>query len=196
MGGSERHRTQMRAFQQALEDCILSDLGYSSPKFTWQNCQEGDCFVKERLDRGVANNAWRGLFPDAEIIVTSTIFSDHAPIFLTLTRGRGVQRRSRGFRFESSWAMEKNYQNLVAGIWNRARAHGNKWDSLHSKLHACVQGLITWQRETKEDVQLLILEKKNHLLAMQNQDDAIGDEIQPLRDELQVLLRQEELWWR
>jgi hypothetical protein len=112
MGGSERHRTQMRAFQQALEDCSLSDLGYSSPKFTWQNCQEGDCFVKERLDRGVANNAWRSLFPDAEIIVTSTIFSDHAPIFLTLTRGRGVQRRSRGFRFQSSWAMEKKLPKL------------------------------------------------------------------------------------
>jgi exonuclease III len=165
-GGSERHRTQMRAFQQALEECSLSDLGYSGPKYTWQNYQEGDCLVKERLDRGVANNAWRRLFPDAEIVVTSAIFSDHAPIFLTLTRGRGVRRRSTGFRFESSWAMEKNYQDLVVGVWNKVKAHGNKWDTLHSKLLACVQGIITWRRETKEDLQLRLIEKKNQLLAI------------------------------
>jgi exonuclease III len=37
-GARGRARSQMTAFQNALENCGLADLGFSGPKFTWTNC--------------------------------------------------------------------------------------------------------------------------------------------------------------
>jgi hypothetical protein len=52
-GGSEKkNRSQMRDFLQALEECELTDLGFSRPKYTWNNCMEDLTFIKERLDKG------------------------------------------------------------------------------------------------------------------------------------------------
>ena len=83
-GGSLRIRSQMRGFQQALEQCELTELNSFGPKFTWSNCREGMDFIKEKLDRGVANQEWRDLFPNAEIKVEFSMGSDHLPIFLLL----------------------------------------------------------------------------------------------------------------
>jgi hypothetical protein len=46
----------MEDFQRILEDCLLSDLGFSRPKFTWSNERDDEAFTQERLDRVVANS--------------------------------------------------------------------------------------------------------------------------------------------
>jgi hypothetical protein len=48
----------MKAFRDVLQDCSLSDLGFQGSLFTWTNGREGDDFIKERLDRAVANHEW------------------------------------------------------------------------------------------------------------------------------------------
>jgi endonuclease/exonuclease/phosphatase family metal-dependent hydrolase len=88
-GGRTRSNSQMGAFRQALDDCGLTDLGYRGPKFTWCNFQTEENFIKERLDRGVANLAWRNLFPEAEIQVEVTTWSDHTCLLLSLAAARG-----------------------------------------------------------------------------------------------------------
>jgi hypothetical protein len=74
----------MRDFQQTIEECDLTDLGFSGPKYTWSNCREDLGFIKERLDRGFANQEWRDLFPEAVIVVELALGSDHLPVFLRL----------------------------------------------------------------------------------------------------------------
>lgn len=106
VGGLTRQQNQMRAFQQTLEFCGLTDLGFVGPKFTWSNCQEGDAFIKERLDRRVANFAWKNFFPEAEIAVEATICSDHLPLYLHLTKPHKHNHRKPRFFYEASWGME------------------------------------------------------------------------------------------
>ena len=89
----------MQAFQHTLETCKLTDLGFRGPKYTWSNCQEGDALVKEWLDRGVANAAWRILFPKIEVIISSTTYSNHAPLFVALMKYHGLKRRTPRFFF-------------------------------------------------------------------------------------------------
>jgi hypothetical protein len=60
-GWTGQPNSQMTAFRQALESCDLFDLGYRGPKFTWCSFWNDGDFIKERLDRGVANSEWRGL---------------------------------------------------------------------------------------------------------------------------------------
>jgi hypothetical protein len=68
-GGETKSSSQKGNFKSALEDCELTDLGFKGPKYTWANCCEGLEFIKERLDRGVANPGCRDIFPEAEIFV-------------------------------------------------------------------------------------------------------------------------------
>ena len=84
LGGNLRQKSLMQAFQHTLEACELTDLGFNGPKYTWSNGQEGGTLVRERLDRGVVNFAWRNLFPEAELTIHATTCSDHTPIFFCL----------------------------------------------------------------------------------------------------------------
>lgn len=84
MGGNTWQRNLIHGFQQALEDGALTDLGFYGPKFTWSNCQEGDTLIRELLDRGATNHAWRTIFPDVEVEVCAAISPDHAPLVLWL----------------------------------------------------------------------------------------------------------------
>jgi hypothetical protein len=59
----------MEAFQKTLEECRLTDLGFYGPKYTWRNCREGEDFIKERLDRGMTNQAWRDIFPSQKLML-------------------------------------------------------------------------------------------------------------------------------
>jgi hypothetical protein len=40
----------------ALINCHLSDLGFTGSKFTWTNCRQDGSFIKEQLDRAIANS--------------------------------------------------------------------------------------------------------------------------------------------
>jgi hypothetical protein len=72
----------MRNFQEVLTICELSDLGFHGPKYTWSNYQEGPNLIKERLDIGVANSAWCGLFPAANVWVDFSWNFDHTLLIL------------------------------------------------------------------------------------------------------------------
>jgi hypothetical protein len=105
-GGRGRPTQQMKEFQKALEHCELSNLGYRGPKFTWSNCREGDEFIKEHLDRGIANLGWCEVYPDVEIVVEASSTSDHVVLKAWLN---GKQRRSSRqsiFQYEAQWALE------------------------------------------------------------------------------------------
>ena len=52
-------------------------------------------FIKERLDRVVANRDWCARFEDVEVSIGAAICSDHTPIFLNLGGSAGRQRRRR-----------------------------------------------------------------------------------------------------
>ncbi|XP_073357687.1 uncharacterized protein [Aegilops tauschii subsp. strangulata] len=52
-GGAPRNQSCLQAFQDALTDCSLEDLGFNGDKFTW--FRGG---LRERLDRAVSNEDW------------------------------------------------------------------------------------------------------------------------------------------
>ncbi len=87
---SIRPRSQMQAFQSALGDCNLADLGFRGPKFTWWNGRQGEDFTRERLDRAVANPEWNQLFNAAEVEVLANSVSDHHPLLITASHSEDI----------------------------------------------------------------------------------------------------------
>ena len=60
----------------------LIDLQFSGNPYTWSNKREGLANIKERLDRGFANERWRFIFPRATVKHVPASSSDHSPIVL------------------------------------------------------------------------------------------------------------------
>lgn len=138
-GGSGRQRSLMEAFQQALEVCELSDLGYRGPKYTWSNYREGGDFMKERLDRAVANRGWCDIFHDAELVIGAVVWSDHFPLFLTFHNSGGRHKGRHTFKYEAGWELDGTCRTLIQKTW-KARPYTqpgpivNPWAVLQSNM--------------------------------------------------------------
>lgn len=56
-GAGTRNQSGMRAFQNIVSSCDLTDLPSHGPKFTWANKQSENLIAKN-LDRVLINGAW------------------------------------------------------------------------------------------------------------------------------------------
>jgi hypothetical protein len=197
LGGNLRQQSLMQAFQHTLDACELTDFGFLGPKYTWSNCQEGSALIREKLERGVANIAWRSIYPDAEVAVQATTASNHAPILVSLLRQYGHQRRKPHFFYEAFWAGERGYSEVINDAWKTDHRGGTKWERLGLKLEACVSGLTGWRKNWKGNGQASISKLQKTLLNLQTrEDDGAEKNIKKAQDELRLLLNQEDIWWR
>jgi hypothetical protein len=116
-GGPARAQGCMEAFRRALEFCELEDLGYVGDPFTWRNnWHMAEGYVRERLDRAVANIEWRCMFPLYKIINGDPRNSDHRAIFAELNEQnsyRGDGGGEKCFHFEASWLQEEGCEQII-----------------------------------------------------------------------------------
>lgn len=73
----------------------LVDLGYQDNIFTWNNGGPRDAFVQEQLDRAYATSEWSALFPDAKVAIIQSTYSDHNPIFITLSQLNQIGKKKK-----------------------------------------------------------------------------------------------------
>jgi hypothetical protein len=137
-GGNPRPLSCMQAFQDALTDCELEDLGYSGNNFTWKRGR-----IRERLDRAVANGAWNIMHPGAVLQHLEYTRSDHHPILLdTDYQQTVVDHSKKSKKFEARWLHEKGFREMVEKTWSNASMMvpvGNvlaKLGHLHGAMHA------------------------------------------------------------
>lgn len=91
-GGPDRPQVCMDQFREAPEECGLSDL--SSP---WRNnSHSGEHYIRERLDRVIADGDWRMRFPSFKVTNRDPRLSDHCPVIVDTEWGleRAGSRRS------------------------------------------------------------------------------------------------------
>ncbi|KAJ1284176.1 hypothetical protein BS78_03G185100 [Paspalum vaginatum] len=81
--GQPRPQGCMERFRNALEDCGLVDFGFLGDIFTWRNHHHSaEGYIRERLDRAVANLEWRNLFPLVRVVNGDPRHSDHRPLIV------------------------------------------------------------------------------------------------------------------
>jgi hypothetical protein len=145
VGAVPRRERQMELFREALEECYLSDLGYKGPSFTWTNGQEGEGFVKARLDRAVANRGWCELYQLVDVCVLAARSLDHKPLVVQM--GGEVEERvvfSKSFKVESSWMVDTEYKQMVDEAWMSGGCGGTKLSLVQQKLANCQAELSSW----------------------------------------------------
>lgn len=131
-------RALMEGFVQTVGACGLLDLGFVGNQFTWERSRGKYNWVQEQLDRGLANQAWRDLFPAAKVKVWDVSTSDHFPLYLQLNKQVYVPRVTR-FRFENVWIREKECLNLVKHAWASTEGQG-----ILDKIQFCCFKLHEW----------------------------------------------------
>lgn len=69
-------------FKEVVANCGLRDLGFVGYDFTWEKWRGTLCWVKERLDRALVNEAWLDKSNESRLLHLATTTSDHLPILL------------------------------------------------------------------------------------------------------------------
>ncbi|KAI8019907.1 hypothetical protein LOK49_LG04G00432 [Camellia lanceoleosa] len=110
----------MEHFRNVIADTHLADLGFVGPIFTWSNNRGGNALVRERLDRGFANDAWQLLFPHAKVYPMACTTSDHLPICVDICGAKEQRQPSasgyRMYRF-GYVAWHESCEQVVADNW-------------------------------------------------------------------------------
>jgi hypothetical protein len=86
-------------FVDFVHSNALVDLGFVGNKFTWSNCRASRANIRERLDRGLANQSWVHLIPNSLVNHFLVTQSDRYPILVSTA---GCYRNiPKPFRFEA-----------------------------------------------------------------------------------------------
>ncbi|XP_028106254.1 uncharacterized protein LOC114305372 [Camellia sinensis] len=194
LGVLGRSQIQLDNFRHALEDTHLADMGFNGPLFTWSNNRVGAALVRERLDRGLANDAWQGLFPQAKVYPLACTSSDHLPLCIDLCGDKAqceIRRdKHRIYRFEAMWLRNANCEQVVTENWGPSSTTDVK--GLVSNISRVSSSLRQWDRNVFGCVKKQLTEKTNHLhrlLTRCGLSLAEAEEERTLRCEIDELFR-------
>jgi hypothetical protein len=128
-------------FVDFVHSNALVDLGFVGNKSMWSNRRPGRNNIRERLDRGLANQDWVHFYPNSLINHLLATNSDHCPILLFIA---GSYRNiPKPFRFEAFWTHDQSSHGVVAGAW-LAEVEGSLAFSLSKKWNNTKVALKHW----------------------------------------------------
>jgi hypothetical protein len=189
-GGAVRQERQMQSFRDVLESCNLHDLGYDGAKFTWTNCRYDGEFIKERLDRAVANSYWSTIFREVSVNVLAARSSNHKPIWVKYAVCGGEQAiYHRQFKFEAKWHLDKEYNTVLEEAWSHEEHGGTALQVVQGKLDHYQRVLSRWSGKKFGSSNKLLKKKTKLLEELQSHEKPeVWDEIMTLKKEIEFIL--------
>jgi hypothetical protein len=163
IGGNDREAWQMAAFQDVVDDCHLTDLGYHGLPYTWDNRQDGSRNVKVHLDHALGDNKFMERLRDTEVYHIPLTESDHCGLLVEVREkvqagGRHGRRRSKPFPYENMWKSHGEYKEFVNRAWDLGPGSFNL-SAVSSAILSLQSSLKSWDREVfgsvKQQVRVL-----------------------------------------
>ncbi|XP_023914218.1 uncharacterized protein LOC112025766 [Quercus suber] len=194
-GGTIRSQQQMDGFRKVVDYCAFQDLGYCGSDFTWRNMQDGENRIYLRLDRALANLEWLGKFGGMKAyhVVDSTF--DHCALLISDSTTQ-CQPRAKRFHFEALWTKNAECKTIIENSWGMDSDLSTS-EGVMSNLSGCAVELTKWSSKVFGQISKKIQEKRNALntLTLQDNDGSLSTEINCLRQEINDLLDDEEIYW-
>ncbi len=197
LGRGWRPGWQMEDFRQAVVHCELHDLGFQGNPFTWRNKWKYEAFVMGRLDRVFALVPWISEFDGASVQHLAWQNSDHCLVLLSIPDVITVRRNKKVFRFEAMWTKEEECRQVIDSAWGIGVSEGSPMYMVMEKLKGCRVSLIACSKIKFGFLASSIKAKREHLQRLMD-ECPMGDspEIMKLQDDLNGLLKKEEIYWR
>jgi hypothetical protein len=178
----------------------LDDLGFVGDPFTWRNNSHTvDNYIRERLDRAVATQAWRMRFPGFKVINGDHYHSDHRPVIIETSGG---ERRRRGTargsapKFEARWLEEEECRGLVENGWEREVQINNK--GVMGAVRGVLADLSDWSQNVLGELEKRIKKTKRELEEWRRKNISTVQvhKEEVLRFKLSKLEEQRDIYWK
>ncbi|XP_045797508.1 uncharacterized protein LOC123891638 [Trifolium pratense] len=194
-GGNPPDNNITTLFRSTLTLCDLQDLGYKGDIFTWTNKQQSQHLIKARLDRFLANSAWKNLFPVFCNYHLLRYSSDHMPILLDFNTFSGPTTNERGpkpIRYEQIWTRDPLQYQIVKDAWQKNRGTTVK------KLNDTLSSLHKWGTNRFGIIpkRIKTLQTELQVLNDQNGIEDLTLQIKEKEKELDNIMECEETWWK
>lgn len=164
IGGRGRESRQMDAFQAAVDECRLTDLGYQGLPYTCDNKQEDGRNVKARLDRAFGDDKFLRVMGDTKVAHVQLAKSDHAALTLEIKEAEGNRRRKpKPFRYENMWQTHGEYKEFVERVWDSG--DGADLTQVVGALKSLQGSLRSWDREVFGSVKQQVTQLRGDLEA-------------------------------
>ncbi|XP_043710063.1 uncharacterized protein LOC122658959 [Telopea speciosissima] len=194
VGGVKPGSQDMNQLREFLNNCNLMDIGAKGPVFTWNNKRSGSANIRIKLNRALANLAWRMKFENAITFVRPTIGSDHNPLLVDTNGGKSSG--SRPFHFEAMWIRHPRCKQVISSSWTLSPSNPNDHFWIQ-KTGNCREALRKWNYEDFDHVQARIKELKQHLEIIQSlwPTAHCQDRENAILSELEEMPTREEILW-
>ncbi|KAL5563108.1 hypothetical protein UlMin_032855 [Ulmus minor] len=103
-----------KKLMNALDDIGMIELQASGGDFSWYNGRERGA-IYSKIDRGVANSDWWGMFPDTSLSFLPETTSDHKSFILRTFQRKPYARRL--FIFEAMLTRDPRSYDVVRHFW-------------------------------------------------------------------------------
>ncbi|KAL4390846.1 hypothetical protein AHAS_Ahas03G0185900 [Arachis hypogaea] len=181
-GGQVDYRACSR-FSAWINNSGLIDLGFMGSRFTWKGpLWNGYERVFKRLDRALANPAWRLTHHEAVVKVLPRTNSDHHPL-LIIEKVSNTLNRNRPFRFECMWTYHPEFEPFLQQQWNN-----NENNNVLSTLDKVRREMHIWNRDTFGNIFKIKRRIMNRLAGIQR-SNSYGQN--PFLDQLEVSLNKD-----
>jgi hypothetical protein len=184
----------MAIFREALNDCNLVDLGFVGLPFTYDNGRRGDANVRVRLDRAVADAAWRDLFGDATLHHLVSSRSDHCPLLLEIRKESWERHKTRVFRYEIMWERLELMAHEIKEAWCTA-PNREGLGGIAKALRRVQGALRVWSKRNFGSITSELNALRITLEELENNPQCERQEIRQVTDKMDELLYREEMMW-
>lgn len=198
-GGNVRPARQMNRFRDVIHYRGFHDLGFHGVSYTWFKNQPNEGCLQIRLDRALANHAWKSKFMGAEVHHVNMSTSDHSLLALRLPTKRGGKnhRGQKLFRFEAMWLRDPQCDEVVQKAWYEGlcKLDGSPFTNC---INSCRTRLQVWNKMEFGHVGRKIddLEKRLQRLELLHGSKEIDDEIMEVQKALNIWLDAESTMWQ
>ncbi|KAF3777468.1 hypothetical protein EJ110_NYTH45650 [Nymphaea thermarum] len=163
----------MSVFRSFVDEFGLFDVPSTNGTFTWSNNRNPPILC--RLNRIFLSPELFSAFPSSSLVLGPRHLSDHAPLLLTLLRGRAGIGHAR-FRFELWRLRDESFVATVPNWW--APAVNGRWATfrLSWKLHSIRREVLAWKRIFWSSKFLKVADWDEDILSLQAFDNISADQ--------------------
>ncbi|KAJ1433557.1 Endonuclease/exonuclease/phosphatase superfamily [Sesbania bispinosa] len=114
-------------------------------KFSWWSNPRNGHVTIEKLDKILANWAWRSLYQNAMVVALPPISSDHSPIVFW---PKPKMSSGSSFKYEAFWEDHEDCEYIIKKGWQRKSGEEDDWDKFLKKSKICKRTLMRWHHRT------------------------------------------------
>ncbi|XP_074298560.1 uncharacterized protein LOC141629460 [Silene latifolia] len=145
--GSVVTASEMKGFQDCVDECGIMDLPLEYAFFTWTNKQKPGSMVFSRINIAMANDEWLNVYPDTSTVFHPEGLFNHCPCTITLCPT--VERKKGSFKYFNIWSKDPEFMAIVKEALKQL--NGSAFANIETSANAAKLYMMNVQKQLHGD---------------------------------------------